>query len=156
MRRLYVLLGALLLASVLMALMVSSVGAQAPFGPSGRVAALTHTWKGGADHWVGYGSTRINARRHALDACDRQAYGASCEGIGDVRNGWIAYASNQAPSTQPRYGWGWGWDDTKSGAISNALYYCKQDSVDWADDLCKIRGAYETSRGPGQTTGSSW
>jgi hypothetical protein len=152
MRRLYILLAALLLASTLVAVTMSTAGAQSP---AKRYAAIA-TDNGGSNHWVGYGATSRQATAKAWDQCvayhSREVTHGRCEGVGWVRNGWIAFAADKTLGDP--HGWGWGWDSNESPARSTAIDYCQQYSS--YPSSCGVRGSYQTSRVSGQASGKAW
>src|SRR3712207_3739669 len=93
MRRLYVLIASAVIATLLIALTMSTVSAQGVGKRYGAMAAVPSLVEG-VD---GYGSTPKQARSAAIEECRQFAsnwrkYAGDCQGAVWVRNGWVAIA----------------------------------------------------------------
>jgi len=156
MRRLYVLIASAVIATLLIALTMSTVSAQGVGKRHGAIAAVPSLVRG-VD---GYGATLKQARSAAMEECrqfasHRRKYAGDCQGAVWVRNGWIAIAFERTVE-QPYsdLAWGSGWGHTKDSARYQARNVCRQ----YAKEKCEIKGAYETPvRDPSLgSKGGSW
>ena len=156
-RRLYVLLASAVIATLLIALTMSTVSAQE--GVSKRYGAISAvpSLVRGVD---GYGATLRQAKRAAIKECrqfgsHRRKYAGDCQGAVWVRNGWIAIAFERTVE-QPysELAWGSGWGHRKDSAKDQARNVCRR----YAQEKCEVKSVYETPvRDPSlRSKGGSW
>jgi hypothetical protein len=155
-RRLYVLLASAVIATLLIALTMSTLSAQGVSKRYGAISAVPSLVRG-VD---GYGATLRQAKRAAIKECrqfasHRRKYAGDCQGAVWVRNGWIAIAFERTVE-QPYsdLAWGSGWGHTKDSARYQARNVCRR----YAQEKCEVKAAYETpARDPSlESKGGSW
>jgi len=155
-RRLYVLLASAVIATLLIALTMSTVSAQGESKRYGAIAAVPSLVRG-VD---GYGATLRQAKRAAIKECrqfasHRRKYAGDCQGAVWVRNGWIAIAFERSVE-QPysELAWGSGWGHRKDSAKYQARKVCRGHT----QEKCEVQSVYETPvRDPSlRSKGSSW
>ena len=141
-RRLYVLLASAVIATLLIALTMSTLSAQGVSKRYGAIAAVPSLVRG-VD---GYGATLRQAKRAAIKECrqfasHRRKYAGDCQGAVWVRNGWIAIAFERTVE-QPHseLGWGSGWGHSKDSAKYQARKVCRR----YAQEKCEVQSVYET------------
>lgn len=157
MGRLYVLLASAVIATLLIALTMSTVSAQGVSKRYGAIAAVPSLVRG-VD---GYGATPRQAKRAAIKECrqfashHRRKYAGDCQGAVWVRNGWIAIAFERSVE-QPysELAWGSGWGHKKDSAKDQARKVCRR----YAKEKCEVKSVYETPvRDPSlRSKGGSW
>ena len=116
MRRLYILMVAVLVASTLLALTMSSAAANSAM--TKRYGAMVASPSLIAS-WSGYGTTKKTAKHNALLKCQQngprfRGFANDCKPAVWVYNGWVALAYEK--STEKPYkdlGWGSGWGRLK-------------------------------------------
>jgi hypothetical protein len=154
MRRLYILLGAALIAATLVAVAIGP--ASAGLLQHKYTAIAVNEWE---NNYYSYSATtKGNATRAAMNACKRKSGGALdqyCEGTGWVKDGWIAlfyerhYTGNQAIKNH----WGFGWAENRNDAGDNARYWCNKS----AKHPCHYKVIVETpARVNGPASGGAW
>jgi Domain of unknown function (DUF4189) len=156
MRRLYVLTASAVIATLLIALTMSTVSAQGVSKRHGAIAAVP-SLVSGVD---GYGATLKQAKSAAIEECrkfasHRRKYAGDCQGAVWVRNGWIAIAFERTVEQPYRdLAWGSGWGHTKDSAKYQARTVCRQ----YAQEKCEVKSTYETPvRDPSLgSKGGSW
>jgi hypothetical protein len=156
-RRLYVLVASAVIATLLIALTMSTLSAQGVSKRYGAIAAVPSLVRG-VD---GYGATQRQAKRAAIKECRqfashyRRKYAGDCQGAVWVRNGWIAIAFERTVE-QPYsdLAWGSGWGHTKDSAKYQARKVCRR----YAQEKCEVKSVYETPvRDPSLgSKGGSW
>jgi hypothetical protein len=130
MRRLYILLGAALIAATVVALFgAGGAGAQTK---AKKYSALAYS-ESTVSTTVGNAKTKNGALNKALQHCESVAsgypslYNGDCQSANWVKNGWLSIAresSLEGPPYSPTFGWGAG--VTREEAKSNADYSCRQ------------------------------
>jgi hypothetical protein len=145
----YILLGALAIASTLLALTVSSAGAGG--SPSKLYASIAYDGKGYHQHWIGYGATKRQAEQVATTKCLNNPK-AACWLAGWVKNGWISFTREKS-FNQKHLAWGWGWGSTSQRADYHATRYCEKHATLSIKEPCVAPTHYQTSRVAGQTKG---
>jgi hypothetical protein len=136
MRRLYILLASVVIATTLVALTMSSVSAQAAEGPYGAIAVAPSI----VNFHYDVDLTKARAQRGALANCrwlgsHLSDYRGDCQGAVWVHNGWMALAFEgtiEGPPYDPA--WGSGWGRKEAIAIRHALRVCQR----YAGESCKI------------------
>ena len=140
MRRLSILMAAVLLASTLLALTMSSAGANSAV--TKRYGAMVASPSLIAS-WSGYGTSKKTAKHNALLKCRQN--GARFRGFADdcipavwVYNGWVALAYEKTrEKPHKNLAWGSGWGQTKADAKYQARRSCRGA----AKERCVVRGA---------------
>src|SRR5919107_2195593 len=113
MRRLYILIAAVLIASTLLALTISSAGAKS--GVTKRYGTLVVS-PSLIGSWSGYGTSKKGAKHNALLKCRENAprfrgFAHDCRPAVWVYNGWVAVAyekNKEKPYKKLALGAGWG------------------------------------------------
>lgn len=136
MRRLYVLLVSIVLATTLIAVASSAGASAAPTRqeePFGALAFAPSVEQAAFDSYA-FAFSKRAAKRSALANCQESAsefdyYRQDCQGAVWVRNGWMALAYER-PAGAPPYTLAWGsdWGRTKDVALSHALGICQQNA----------------------------
>jgi hypothetical protein len=143
MRRLYTLMAAVLVASTLVALTMSSAGAKS--GVTKRYGAMVAS-PSLIGSWSGYGTSKKGAKHDALLKCRQNAprfsgFADDCRPAVWVYNGWVAVAYEK--STEKPYknlAWGSGWGETKADAEYQARRSCRGA----AQESCAVREVRHT------------
>jgi hypothetical protein len=155
-RRLYILLASAVIATLLIALTMSTLSAQGVSKRYSAIAAVPSLVRG----VEGYGATLRQAKRAAIKECrqfasHRRKYAGDCQGAVWVRNGWIAIAFERSvEKPYSELGWGSGWGHTKDSAKYQARKVCRG----YAKEKCEVKSVYETLvRDPSvPSKGGSW
>jgi hypothetical protein len=156
MRRLYILMAAVLVASTLLALTVSSAAANSAV--TKRYGAMVASPSLIAS-WSGYGTTKKTAKHNALLKCQQngprfRGFANDCKPAVWVYNGWVALAYEK--STEKPYkdlGWGSGWGATKAEAKYQARSSCRGA----AKERCVVREVRHTPHTSDlKTRGGPW
>ena len=156
MRRLYILIAAVLVASTLLALTMSSAGAKS--GVSKRYGAMVAS-PSLIGSWSGYGDSKKGAKHDALLKC--QQNGPHFSGFADdcrpavwVYNGWVALAYEKTKEKPYKnLAWGSGWGETKADAKYQARKSCRGA----ARENCVVREVRHTSHTSQlRTSGGPW
>ena len=146
-----------MIATLLIALTMSSVSAQGVSKRYGAIAAVPSLVRG----IDGYGATLRQAKRAAIKECRqfashyRRKYAGDCQGAVWVRNGWIAIAFERSVE-QPysELAWGSGWGHRKDSAKDQARKVCQGHT----QEKCEVKSVYQTPvRDPSlRSKGGSW
>jgi hypothetical protein len=153
MRRLCILLAAALMATTLVALTMSTAGAQSPAKRYAAIAVNEYTNK----HYAYKAPSKWRATHWALMGCQRdsgKALDQYCEGTGWVRDGWIVlfYEEHYQGTEKKKNHWGFGWAANHPDAYDNAKYWCEKA----AKYPCYKQISVESSRVQGAASGGSW
>ena len=140
MRRLYMLMAAVLVASTLVAITMSSAGAK-----SGRYGAMVAS-PSLIGSWSGYGTSKKSAKHDALLKCRQngprfRGFADDCRPAVWVYNGFVAVAYEKI--TEKPYknlAWGSGWGETKADAKYQARRSCRGAS----QEKCVVREVRHT------------
>src|SRR5215204_2928864 len=138
MRRLYILMAAVLVANTLLALTMSSAGAKS--GGTKRYGAMVVSPSLIAS-WSGYGTSKKRAKHDALLKCRQNGprfsgFAHDCRPAVWVYNGFMAVAYEKI--TEKPYknlAWGSGWGETKADAKYQARRSCRGA----AQEKCVVR-----------------
>jgi Domain of unknown function (DUF4189) len=156
MRRLYPLMAAVLVASTLVAITMSSAGANS--GVTKRYGAMVAN-PSLIGSWSGYGTSKKGAKHEALLKCRQNGprfsgFAHDCKRAVWVYNGWVAVAYEK--TTEKPYknlAWGSGWGETKAGAEYQARRSCRGA----ARENCVLREVRHTPyRSQLKTRGGPW
>ena len=143
MRRLYVSMAAVLLASTLVALTMSSAGADS--GVAKRYGAMVAS-PSLIGSWSGYGTSKKGAKHNALSKCRQNAprftrFAHDCTPAVWVYNGFVALAYEKTKEKPYKnLGWGSGWGETKADAKHQARRSCRGA----AQEKCVVREVRHT------------
>jgi hypothetical protein len=119
MRRLYILMAAVVVASTLLALTMSSAGAKS--GVTKRYGAMVAS-PSLIGSWSGYGASKKGAKHEALLKCRQNGprfsgFAHDCRPAVWVYNGWVALAYEKTKEKPYKnLAWGSGWGETKADA----------------------------------------
>jgi hypothetical protein len=125
MRRLYMLMAAVLVASTLLAITMSSAGAK-----SGRYGAMVAS-PSLIGSWSGYGTSKKSAKHDALLKCRQngprfRGFAHDCRPAVWVYNGFVAVAYEKTKEKPYKnLAWGSGWGETKADAKHQARRSCR-------------------------------
>jgi hypothetical protein len=155
-RRLYVLLASAVIATLLIALTMSTLSAQGVSKRYGAISAVPSLVRGVEC----YGATLRQAKRAAIKECrqvasHRRKDAGDCQGAVWVRNGWIAIAFERSvDKPNSELAWGSGWGHGKDSAKYQARKVCRR----YAQEKCKVQSVYQTPvRDPSvRSKGGSW
>src|SRR5829696_2722052 len=156
MPRLYILMAAMLVASTLVALTMSSAGANS--GVTKRYGAMVAS-PSLIGSWSGYGDSKKRAKHDALLKCRENAprftgFAHDCKPAVWVYNGWVALAYEKI--TEKPYknlAWGLGWGETKADAEYQARRSCRGA----AQENCVVREVRHTPHmSQLKTRGGAW
>jgi hypothetical protein len=144
------------IATLLIALTMSTVSAQAVSKRHGAIAAVPSLVRG-VD---GYGTTLREAKRAAIKECrqvgsQRRKYAGDCQGAVWVRNGWMAIAFERSvEKPNSKLAWGSGWGHRKKSAKYQARNVCRG----YTQQKCEVKSVYQTPvRDPSvPSKGGSW
>src|SRR5215213_7442801 len=128
MRRLCILMAAVVVASTLLALTMSSAGAKS--GVTKRYGAMVAS-PSLIGSWSGYGASKKGAKHEALLKCRQNGprfsgFAHDCKPAVWVYNGWVEAACEklkEKPYTN--VAWGSGWGETKADAEYQARRSCR-------------------------------
>jgi hypothetical protein len=143
MRRLYILMAAVLIASTLVAVTMSSAGAKS--GVIKRYGAMVASPSLIAS-WSGYGSSKKRAKHDALFKCRQNGprftgFAHDCRPAVWVYNGWVAVAYEKTKEKPYKnLAWGSGWGETKADAKYQARRSCRGP----ARENCVVREVRHT------------
>ena len=143
MRHLYILMAAVLVASSLVALTMSSAGANS--GVTKRYGALVAS-PSLIGSWSGYGDSKKRAKHDALLKCRQNAprfsgFAHDCTPAVWVYNGWVAVAYEKTKEKPYKnLAWGSGWGETKADAKYQARRSCRAP----AQENCVVREVRHT------------
>ena len=156
MRRLYILMAAVLVASTLVALTVSSAGAKS--GVTKRYGAMVASPSLIAS-WSGYGTTKKKAKHNALSKCEQNGprftgFANDCKPAVWVYNGFMAVAYEKTKEKPYKnLAWGSGWGETKADAKYQARRSCRAA----ARERCLVREVRHTPHTSQlKTRGGAW
>jgi hypothetical protein len=156
MRRLYILITAVLVASTLLALTMSSAGAKS--GVSKRYGAMVAS-PSLIGSWSGYGDSKKGAKHDALLKCQQNGprfsgFAHDCEPAVWVYNGFVALAYEKTKEKPYKnLAWGSGWGETKADAKYQARKSCRGA----ARENCVVREVRHTSHTSQlRTSGGPW
>src|SRR5215218_6768099 len=156
MRRLYILMAAVLLASTLVALTVSSAGAKS--GVTKRYGAMVAS-PSLIGSWSGYGASKKRAKHDALLKCRQNGprftgFSHDCRPAVWGYNGFMAVAYEKTrEKPYKNLAWGSGWGETKADAEYQARRSCRGA----AQENCvvrEVRHTHHTSQL--KTRGGAW
>jgi Domain of unknown function (DUF4189) len=157
MRRLYILMAAVLLASTLLALTMSSAGAKKS-GVTKRYGAMVAS-PSLIGSWSGYGTSKKGAKHNALLKCRQNAprfrgFAHDCRPAVWVYKGFMAVAYEKTKEKPYKnLAWGSGWGETKADAKYQARRSCRGT----AQESCLVREVRHTSHtGQLKTRGGPW
>src|ERR671912_1384944 len=128
MRRLCIVMAAVLVAGTLAALTESSAGAKS--GGTKRYGAMVVS-PSLIEGWSGYGTSKKTAKHNALLKCRQNAprfsgFAHDCKPAVWVYNGFVAVAYEKTKETPYKnLGWGSGWGQTKADAKYQARRSCR-------------------------------
>ena len=128
MRRLYILMAAMVVASILVALTMSSAGAKS--GVTKRYGAMVAS-PSLIGSWSGYGTSKKTAKHNALLKCRQngprfRGFDHDCRPAVWVYNGFMALAYEKSKEKPYRkLAWGSGWGETKAEAKYQARRSCR-------------------------------
>src|SRR5215211_1243364 len=143
MRRLYILMSAVLVASTLVALTMNSAGAKS--GGTKRYGALVAS-PSLIGSWSGYGDSKKRAKHDALLKCRQNGprfsgFAHDCRPAVWVYNGWVAVAYEKTKEKPYKnLAWGSGWGQTKADAKYQARRSCRGA----AQETCVVREVRHT------------
>src|SRR5829696_4864087 len=143
MRRLYILMAAVLVASTLPALTMSSAGAKS--GGTKRYGAMVVSPSLIAG-WSGYGTCKKGAKHNALLKCQENGprftgFAHDCRPAVWVHNGFMAVAYEKTrEKPYKKLAWGSGWGETKADAELQARRSCRGA----AQESCVVREVRHT------------
>ena len=154
MRRLYILIAAVVVASTLLALTMSSAGAN----KSGRYGAMVAS-PSLIGSWSGYGTSKKGAKHEALLKCRQNAprfrgFAHDCRSAVWVYNGFVAVAYEKTKEKPYKnLAWGSGWGETKAEAKYQARRSCRAAS----QERCLVREVRHTPHTSQlKTRGGAW
>src|SRR5829696_5945467 len=143
MPRLYILVAAMLVASTLVALTMSSAGANS--GVTKRYGAMVAS-PSLIGSWSGYGDSKKEAKHDALLKCRENAprftgFAHDCKPAVWVYNGFMAVAYEKSTEKpHKKLAWGSGWGETKADAEYQARSSCRGS----AQENCVVREVRHT------------
>ncbi len=143
MRRLYILMAAVLVASTLAALTKSSAGAKS--GGTKRYGAMVVS-PSLIEGWSGYGTSKKTAKHNALLKCRQNAprfsgFAHDCTPAVWVYNGFMAVAYEKSKEKPyKKLAWGSGWGESKADAKYQARRSCRGA----AQEKCVVREVRHT------------
>jgi Domain of unknown function (DUF4189) len=156
MRRLYILMAAVLVGSTLVALTMSSAGAKS--GITKRYGAMVAS-PSLIGSWSGYGDSKKRAKHDALLKCRQNGprfsgFADDCRPAVWVYNGWVAVAYEKTKEKPYKnLAWGSGWGESKADAKYQARRSCRGA----AQENCVVREVRHTShRSQLKTRGGPW
>jgi hypothetical protein len=156
MRRLYILMAAVVVGSTLLALMMSSAGAKS--GVTKRYGAMVAS-PSLIGSWSGYSTNKKGAKHKALLKCRENAprfagFADDCEPAVWVYNGWVALAYEKIKEKPYKnLAWGSGWGETKADAKYQARRSCRGA----AQERCLVREVRHTPHTSQlKTRGGAW
>jgi Domain of unknown function (DUF4189) len=156
MRRLYISMAAVLVASTLLALTMSSAAAKS--GVTKRYGAMVAS-PSLMGSWAGYGASKKSAKRDALLKCRQNGprfsgFAHDCRPAVWVYNGWVAVAYEKTrEKPHKNLAWGSGWGATKADAKYQARRSCRGA----AQESCVVREVRHTPHtGQLKTRGGAW
>jgi hypothetical protein len=156
MRRLYILMVAVLVASILLALTMSSAGAKS--GVTKRYGAMVAS-PSLIGSWSGYGDSKKRAKHNALLKCRQNGprfsgFAHDCTPAVWVYNGWVALAYEKTKEKPyKKLAWGSGWGQTKAEAKYQARRSCRGA----AQERCLVREVRHTPHTSQlETRGGAW
>jgi Domain of unknown function (DUF4189) len=144
MRRLYILMAAVLVASTLVALTMSSAGAKSSGGTKRYGALVASPSLIGS--WSGYGTSKKGAKHNALLKCQEngprfRGFAHDCRSAVWVYNGFVAVAYEKTKEKPYKnLAWGSGWGQTKADAKHQARSSCRGP----AKENCLVREVRHT------------
>jgi hypothetical protein len=157
MRRLYILMTAVVVASTLLALTMSSAGAKKS-AVTKRYGAMVASPSLIAS-WSGYGTTKKTAKHNALSKCEQngarfRGFANDCKPAVWVYNGFVALAYEKTrEKPYKNLGWGSGWGATKAEAKYQARRSCRGA----AQESCVVREVRHTPHTSRlKTRGGAW
>ena len=143
MRRVYILMAAVVVASTLLALTMSSAGAKS--GVTKRYGAMVAS-PSLIEGWSGYGASKKTAKHNALLKCRENAprfsgFAHDCTPAVWVYNGFMAVAYEKTKEKPyKKLGWGSGWGESKAEAKYQARGSCRGA----AQESCVVREVRHT------------
>jgi hypothetical protein len=143
MRRLYILMAAVVVVSTLVALTVSSAGAKS--GETKRYGAMVAS-PSLIGSWSGYGTSKKTAKQEALLKCRENGprfsgFADDCKPAVWVYNGFMAVAYEKTrEKPYKNLAWGSGWGETKADAEYQARRSCRGA----AKETCVVREVRHT------------
>jgi hypothetical protein len=156
MRRLYISMAAVLVASTLVALTMNSAGAKS--GGTKRYGAMVAS-PSLIGSWSGYGASKKRAKHDALLKCQQNAprftgFAHDCKPAVWVYNGWVAVAYEKTKEKPYKnLAWGSGWGETKADAQYQARKSCRGA----AQERCVVREVrYTPHTSQLKTRGGPW
>jgi len=156
MRRLYILMAAVLVGSTIVALTMSSAGAKS--GVTKRYGAMVAS-PSLIGSWSGYGDSKKRAKHDALLKCRQNGprfsgFADDCRPAVWVYNGWVAVAYEKTKEKPYKnLAWGSGWGESKADAKYQARRSCRGA----AQEKCVVREVRHTShRSQLKTRGGPW
>jgi Domain of unknown function (DUF4189) len=156
MRRLYILMAAVVVASTLVALTMSSAGAKS--GVTKRYGALVAS-PSLIGSWSGYGTSKKGAKHNALLKCRENAprfsgFAHDCKRALWVYNGFMAVAYEKTKEKPYKnLAWGSGWGETKA----DAKYQSRRSCRGAAQERCLVREVRHTPHTSQlKTRGGAW
>ena len=156
MRRLYILMAAVLVASTLAALTMNSAGANS--GVTKRYGAMVVSPSLIAG-WSGYGASKKRAKHKALLKCRENAprfsgFAHDCKPAIWVYNGFMAVAYEKTrEKPYKKLAWDSGWGETKADAKYQACRSCRAA----AQESCVVREVRHTPHTSQlKTRGGAW
>jgi hypothetical protein len=156
MRRLYILMTAVVVASTLVALTMSSAGAKS--GVTKRYGAMVAS-PSLIGSWSGYGDSKKTAKHNALLKCRQNGprfsgFVDDCRPAVWVYKGFMAVAYEKTrEKPYKKLAWGSGWGETKADAKYQARRSCRGA----AKERCLVREVRHTPHTrPLETRGGPW
>ena len=156
MRRLYILMAAVLVASTLLALTMSSAAANSAM--TKRYGAMVASPSLIAS-WSGYGTSKKGAKHEALLKCRQngprfRGFAHDCRPAVWVYNGFVAVAYEKTKEKPyKKLAWGSGWGETKADAKYQARSSCRGA----AKERCVVREVRHTPHTSDlKTRGGPW
>src|SRR5215218_8258275 len=143
MRRLYILMAAVLVASTLAALTMSSAGAKSEVTKRYGAMVASPSLIGS---WSGYGNGKKRAKHDALLKCRENAprftgFAHDCKPAVWVYNGFMAVAYEKTKEKPyKKLAWGSGWGESKADAEDQARGSCRRA----AQESCVVREVRHT------------
>ena len=156
MRHLYISMAAVLLASTLVAVTMSSTGADSEVAKRYGAMVASPSLIGS---WSGYGTSKKGAKHAALSKCRQNAprfrgFAHDCRPAVWVYNGFVAVAYEKTKEKPYKnLAWGSGWGETKADAKYQARRSCRGA----AQERCLVREVRHTPHtGRLETRGGAW
>ena len=143
MRGLYILMGAVVVASTLLALTMSSAGANSAVTKRYGAMVASPSLIGS---WSGYGTSKKSAKHNALLKCRQNAprfsgFAHDCTPAVWVHNGFMALAYEKSKEKPYKdLAWGSGWGQTRAQAKYQARRSCRGP----AQERCVVREVRHT------------